>query len=72
MKRRPGRPKLDPHAGVRVEWWSGTARDWVGIGPWFQTEVEAREFAGTVNPLGRAVRIRRCRPAQLELAGEGL
>jgi hypothetical protein len=65
------RPKPNPRAGHRVEWWSPAAQDWIGIGPWFETEVEAKDFEATLTSMSRATRVRLARPGQLELEDRG-
>lgn len=60
------RPKPNPRAGLRVEWWSPIA-DWVGIGPWFETREEAQAFEASLTPMGRTTRVRHARAGQLEL-----
>ena len=65
------RPKANPRAGYRAEWWSPAAQDWIGIGPWFETEVSAKDFETTLAPMGRTTRVRLARPGQLELEDRG-
>ena len=63
--------KPNPRAGVRAEWWSPEAQDWVGIGPWFETVEEARRFEATLAPMSRMTRVRHARAGQLELEDRG-
>lgn len=65
------RPKPNPRAGLRVEWWSPVAKDWVGIGPWFETHEEAQTFEASLVPMSRTTRVRHARAGQLELEAVG-
>jgi hypothetical protein len=65
------RAKPNPRAGWRAEWWSPAAQGWVGIGPWFEREIEAKDFESTLAPLARTTRVRLARPGQLKLGDRG-